>query len=61
MLRGIERQLVTDVAGQPFGPNFKGQTVQDEWTALPLKMGSTGCPKISVTNYQSALGHKAED
>ena len=30
------------------------------WTACPLKIGLTGCPEMSVTNYQSVL-HKIPD
>jgi len=29
MLRSADRQLVTDVSGQPIGPIFRGQAVQD--------------------------------
>jgi len=44
-----------DVLGQPMGPIFKGQAVQEEITALPLKMGPIGCPKTSATNCHSVL------
>jgi hypothetical protein len=27
------------------------QLKQSSWTAQPLKMGPTGCPRMSVTNY----------
>ena len=30
VLLGVGRQLVTDVSGQPIGPIFKGQTVQEQ-------------------------------
>jgi hypothetical protein len=30
-------------------------------TAWPLKMGPTGCPETSVTNYQSALCNIPEE
>jgi hypothetical protein len=42
------RLVVTNVLGQPIIPTFKDQ-------ASPLKMGQTGYPEISVTNYQPTL------
>jgi len=30
VLLGLGRQLVTDVSGQPIGPIFKGQAVQEQ-------------------------------
>jgi len=30
MLRGADWQLFTDVSGQPIGPIFKGQAVQED-------------------------------
>jgi hypothetical protein len=32
MLRGVDWQLVTEVSGLNFGPNFKAQTVQEDGT-----------------------------
>jgi hypothetical protein len=44
----MEHQLlVTDVSGQTWS-HLPG------WSRKPLKMGLTGCPKMSVTYYKSA-------
>jgi len=50
MLCGIGWYLVTNFLGQCIVPIFKCQTAQ----ILPLKMGPIGCPKKSVTYYQSS-------
>jgi len=36
-------------------PVFKGQALQSSSTAWPLKLGPTGCPETSVTNYRSTV------
>ena len=54
------RLLFTDILGKPVGPIFKGHTVQS-WATGPLKMGSTGCPEVSVTNCQSAVCNVTEE
>jgi len=51
MLFSVVLLFVTDVSGQPIGSIFKDQAVQACWTAEDLKMGPTGCPRQSVTNY----------
>ena len=33
-LRSVQRQFRTDVSGQPIGPIFKGQAVQDNYLTL---------------------------
>ena len=60
ILRSVEWQFLTDVSGQPVGPIFKGQAVQEEflhysWTAWPLKIGPISCAETSVPNYHSTL------
>jgi len=40
MLSSVRWYLRTDVSGQPIGPIFKSQPVQE------------GCPGMSTTNYQ---------
>jgi len=35
--RGVGWQLVTDVSGQPIGPNFKGQVVKEELSLTERK------------------------
>jgi hypothetical protein len=50
-----QRRLVTEVSGQPIGPNCK---VQAAWT---LQLGPIGCPGTSVTNCQSSLRSITEE
>jgi hypothetical protein len=48
-------QFLTEVAGQPFGPIFKGQ-----WSWL-FKMGPIGCPETSVRSYHYYFGNGPEE
>jgi len=48
MLSSVCWYLLTDVSGQPIGPIFKSQPVQE------------GCPETSTTNYQHTLCNALE-
>jgi hypothetical protein len=51
ILRSIKWHFRSYVSGQPIDPIFKHQAVtQSSWTAWPLNMGPTGCPKSLYGN-----------
>jgi hypothetical protein len=47
--------------GTTYWPHVQGPSspirLHSSWTAWPMKIGRTGCPKTSVINYTSALIH----
>jgi hypothetical protein len=61
MLCRVHWQLVADVSGQPIGPTFKGQTVQEELDCLTLEDETERLFETSVTNCQLTLYNILED
>ena len=57
-LCGVVRQLVTDVSGQPIGPTFKGQSLQEELTAWTFRTGPILRCATSVVLVACILGCK---
>jgi len=53
------RLVVEDVSGQPIGPIFKAQAVEEE--RLALEDGRDRLSRKSVTNYPSTLRNVTEE
>jgi len=61
MLCRVHWQLVTDVSGQPIGPTFKGQAVQEELDCLTLEDETDRLFETSVSNCQLTLYNIPEE
>jgi hypothetical protein len=60
MLRGVEWEYVTDVAGQYIGLIFKRHAVEEGFFMDCLNMAPIGYPETSIS-YQSTLRNIKED
>ena len=61
MLCRVDWQLVTDVSGQPNGPTFKSQAVQEELDCLTLEDETDRLFETLLTNCQLTLYNIPEE
>ena len=53
--------IFTDVSGQPIGPIFKDQEIQEEKKDFLTLEDGNDCPETSVKNYHSTLRNIPEE